>query len=278
MGIVRREGKWRLDKQDNGVYEVTYKKNPELKIITEDYEPSGFADERDDFTIQTREVSSFSEAEQLFEKMADGEPSMSGFVLPTPNVASDPIGADLDSNGENALSDIPPAGLFFGGIIIGGYLIQRTGLAFESPTFLVGAGFLLLPIAVLGLTYRVYQKDGAGAAVEFLISSEDEDPSGTSTAAQNKEEDVEKTPPAPKKMKENIFFDRAEQRCEWCNERTNSPEIHHIEPRSEGGPNEYDNLIGLCPGCHSQADKGGISKTKLRSKVSRQMNEWDGPN
>lgn len=75
-------------------------------------------------------------------------------------------------------------------------------------------------------------------------------------------------------MRNDIIFERADQKCEWCGERTDSPEVHHIEQRSEDGSNEYDNLIALCPGCHALADKGGISKTKLEEKTSRQMDQW----
>lgn len=75
-------------------------------------------------------------------------------------------------------------------------------------------------------------------------------------------------------MKDDIFFERADQECEWCGERTDAPGVHHIEPRSEDGPHEYDNLIALCPTCHRKADKAAISKTKLKAKTSRQMDQW----
>ncbi|MFP8958140.1 HNH endonuclease [Natrialbaceae archaeon A-CW3] len=66
-----------------------------------------------------------------------------------------------------------------------------------------------------------------------------------------------------------MYFERASQKCEWCDERVDHPEVHHIRPRSEGGPNTRSNLIVLCPGCHRKADSGGISQTKLRAKVRR---------
>jgi hypothetical protein len=277
MGVVRREGDWRLDKQDDGVYEVTYEHQPELKIITSDYEPTGFNDERNDVSIGVREVSSYSEAEQMFEEMAQGSPSMAGgFDMGVPNSNEGGLDADLGLDGEDGdLPDLPPGGLLLVGAIMCGFLIQQSGFNTGSTVFLIGAAFLLLPLAVLGLTIRVYQTEGAGAAIEYLVTVQ-EDESQPSSAS-NTDDSTEKTPPAPKKEKDAIYFERADQRCEWCEERTDSPEIHHIEPRAEGGSNDYRNLIALCPGCHSKADKGGISKTILRSKVSRQMDEWSKP-
>lgn len=79
MSVVRREGKWRLHKQQDGLYEVTYEKQLELKIFTDDYSSSGILDGRDDPTTQSREVASFSEAEQLFEDIVNGNES-TGFL------------------------------------------------------------------------------------------------------------------------------------------------------------------------------------------------------
>lgn len=78
MGVVRREGNWRLEKHDDGVYEVTYNDQSELRVITSDYEPTGFNDKRNDFTIPVREVQSFTEAEELFEQKATDH-SQTGF-------------------------------------------------------------------------------------------------------------------------------------------------------------------------------------------------------
>lgn len=41
-------------------------------------------------------------------------------------------------------------------------------------------------------------------------------------------------------------------------------ELHHIIPISEGGSNEMENLILLCPNCHKEADVGLISEEILR--------------
>jgi hypothetical protein len=36
-------------------------------------------------------------------------------------------------------------------------------------------------------------------------------------------------------------------------------EIHHIEPRSDGGNNEPENLLAVCPNCHTKITKGIVS-------------------
>jgi 5-methylcytosine-specific restriction endonuclease McrA len=83
-----------------------------------------------------------------------------------------------------------------------------------------------------------------------------------------------KTKPAPENLKNTLYFERAMQHCEWCNEWVDTPEIHHIIPRSEGGPNLAKNLIVLCPNCHKKADLGIISRSKLEYKLDRQMQNW----
>lgn len=273
MGTVRREGDWRLEKREDGVYEITHKNRSELKILTADYQPSGLMDERNDFSIQIREVESFSDAEQLFHEMAQGAPSTRDFDTTIPRI--DEVGFDNDLGWEDNgdLPDLPPGGFFFVGAIAGGFLLQQAGLVIESPLFIIGVGLLFLPIAVLGRTYHVYRTEGTSAALEYFVSVDHADEE-TQLSSSEDSDSPEKTPPTPESMKDDIYFERANQHCEWCDERTDSPEIHHIKPRSEGGPNDYENLIGLCPGCHRKADKGGISRTKLRSKVSRQMDSW----
>lgn len=41
-------------------------------------------------------------------------------------------------------------------------------------------------------------------------------------------------------------------------------EIHHIIPWSKCQKHSYDNLIALCPNCHSLADRGKIDRKSLR--------------
>lgn len=176
-------------------------------------------------------------------------------------------GSRLDVGGEDTdLSDVPPAGLLLGGLIVGGFLIAQSGLAVGSPSFLIGGAFLLLPLWVTALTYRVYADEGAGAAVDFLLTAEGDD-SGSSGSD---DDGPERTPPAPESLKNDLYFERADRQCEWCWEDLDSHDTHHIKPREEGGPNEAENLIVLCPNCHChrKADRTVISRSNLRRRVS----------
>jgi|GEM_PF-563569 len=274
MGVVRREGNWRLEKHQDGVYEVTYQNQSELKILTDDYEPTGFDNEHNDFTTPIREVQSFSEAENIFHEMAENG-SSSGFSTQSmgiSQVSSGEIDTSLGSVTDEDTPPLPLGGLLLVAIVAGGFAIQQGGFDPSSPVTLLGIGLLGVGVIVLGQTYLVYASDGARAAVKYLTTVDKEE---TQTSESESANETEKTPPAPNHMKEDIYFERADQECEWCGERTDSPEVHHIEPRSEGGANDYDNLIALCPKCHRKADKGGISKTKLRGKVSRQSDQWE---
>jgi hypothetical protein len=42
------------------------------------------------------------------------------------------------------------------------------------------------------------------------------------------------------------------------------PEVHHIKPVAEGGSDEFENLIALCPNCHGMADRGEIDRKAMR--------------
>ena len=42
--------------------------------------------------------------------------------------------------------------------------------------------------------------------------------------------------------------------CEMCKSKgryTTATEVHHIKPLSEGGTNDFENLMALCKPCHS---------------------------
>ena len=43
--------------------------------------------------------------------------------------------------------------------------------------------------------------------------------------------------------------------CEMCKREgryTDATEVHHIKPLSEGGTNDFENLMPLCKSCHSR--------------------------
>ncbi|MFB6200106.1 MAG: hypothetical protein ABEJ83_04455 [Candidatus Nanohaloarchaea archaeon] len=73
MGVVRREGKWALEKKQDGVYIITARDEPQAKVITDEYVPeSDFSDERNDMMIEVIEVSDFDEAKEVFDDYRKG--------------------------------------------------------------------------------------------------------------------------------------------------------------------------------------------------------------
>jgi hypothetical protein len=40
--------------------------------------------------------------------------------------------------------------------------------------------------------------------------------------------------------------------CEYCGKESSTLERHHIVPKAEGGPDVCENLIDLCPDCHTK--------------------------
>ena len=73
MGVVKRDGKWRLEKKKKGVYIVSERKEAKAKIITSEYEPEGMLnDERSDLAMEVIEVKDFSEAKKEFQKYVEG--------------------------------------------------------------------------------------------------------------------------------------------------------------------------------------------------------------
>lgn len=59
---------------------------------------------------------------------------------------------------------------------------------------------------------------------------------------------------------EDMLLEQAGHRCTICREP--SYEIHHIEEIGNGGSTEYENLIVLCPNCHTRVHREGIPSKK----------------
>jgi len=62
-----------------------------------------------------------------------------------------------------------------------------------------------------------------------------------------------------KRVKEESGF-----RCSWCG--CYLTVRHHIYPHSLGGPHSEDNLILLCPNCHTDVHSGRIHEEDLRER------------
>lgn len=52
-------------------------------------------------------------------------------------------------------------------------------------------------------------------------------------------------------------------RCVSCRRRK-PLQLHHVTPRSQGGPDTMDNAVALCHDCHAQQDGGGWQRYRPR--------------
>lgn len=59
--------------------------------------------------------------------------------------------------------------------------------------------------------------------------------------------------------------------CELCGKPCYGNEPHHIIPRGAGGPDIKENLIQLCPICHTNTHSGHHSKEELFSIVGLRL-------
>ncbi|MFB6200107.1 MAG: HNH endonuclease [Candidatus Nanohaloarchaea archaeon] len=174
---------------------------------------------------------------------------------------------DLSSHPEEDINwrEIPPIGALFAIILFAGYTLLENPISGDMAYLnWVIAGFGIIGVLYfLYQTYRKYQENGITRAVGWMITAPAER-DGTTSSTENQ---TEKVPPPSNSLKNELYFERADQQCEWCGEDIDAPEVHHITPRSEGGSNDRSNLIVLCPNCHRKADKGVMSKSKLQYKV-----------
>ncbi|MFC6716999.1 HNH endonuclease [Natrialbaceae archaeon GCM10025810] len=174
-------------------------------------------------------------------------------------------------SGRKSTSDeeggLAPIVILVASLVFGGYVV------FERP-FDIGPTYvwvIVLLLSIAGLLYvawgfdDVRKESGVHAAVNWLFSDLDEE-----SRSQVSDSTTEKTPPASESLKNELRLDRAGGQCEYCVEEIDLLEVHHIKPRSEGGPNTRKNLIVLCPNCHRKADRGVYSRSELKHKVKQQ--------
>jgi len=175
------------------------------------------------------------------------------------------------SNSEASIEDLPPIGIALIAICFGGYTIWNIPTTLGSSTAYAWWGILAISVVgglyvIIGF-YNTASEKGILVAFEWLF-----DPVGESKeAGGNQSSETEKTPPAPESLRNELYFERADRRCEWCDDEIDYHEVHHINPRSEGGSNDPKNLIVLCPNCHNKADNGVVSRSKLKYRVQEQM-------
>lgn len=70
-------------------------------------------------------------------------------------------------------------------------------------------------------------------------------------------------PAIPADLKRKVLIE-AGHRCAIPTCRHIEVEVHHIVPWAEGREHKYENLIALCPNCHSLADREKIDRKSLR--------------
>ncbi|MFP8958139.1 hypothetical protein ACLI4Y_15560 [Natrialbaceae archaeon A-CW3] len=197
IGVVRREGNWRLEKIDNGFYEITYENQTEVQVFTPKYNPGVF-DERNGLVVPVEEVGSFSEAEALFTEMAQnsGSSQVAGFGSLGGNSG---IEATNDSGGAieddfRDIDNVPPGGFAVVLLAVGGFVVYSFGFALDSIPFLVGLLMIAIGTIIFGWAALLFKTQSPRAAWDFLTTLQEDD----SSAKTNGEEDqkIEKTPPA----------------------------------------------------------------------------------
>lgn len=70
-------------------------------------------------------------------------------------------------------------------------------------------------------------------------------------------------PAIPVELKRQILVEVG-HRCAIPTCRFPTIEIAHIEPYEKVKEHRYENLLALCPNCHTRADKGEIDRKSLK--------------
>lgn len=52
--------------------------------------------------------------------------------------------------------------------------------------------------------------------------------------------------------------------CVACGTRNASIEVHHVDPKENGGSDEIENLVALCPNCHREYQGNDSKRTRLK--------------
>jgi len=72
---------------------------------------------------------------------------------------------------------------------------------------------------------------------------------------------IRKKTKIPQSLRDKLLVE-AKHQCSKCHEKTTH--IHHIVSRADGGTDEYENLIVLCPTCHDNVHMEHITSDQLR--------------
>ena len=59
---------------------------------------------------------------------------------------------------------------------------------------------------------------------------------------------------------------RSHYTCVWCRGRQAFLQVHHIIPQAQGGANDLQNAVALCPNCHTLIGNNSDIRKQLREK------------
>lgn len=74
---------------------------------------------------------------------------------------------------------------------------------------------------------------------------------------------AQERPSIPAELKRSVLVE-AGHRCAIPTCRTTTMELAHIEPWAKVQEHTFDNIIALCPNCHTRFDKGEIDRKSMR--------------
>jgi hypothetical protein len=255
-----------LEKIEEGYYEITHQNTPEAQILTPEF-TAGMAPPSNP-ALPTHEVDSYREAEGIFEELSqESQSRTAGLEMEGGNPNShNPIGGDLEVSGGHGdeslnLDEITPGTLAIGLIILGWAFLHTFGINLNENFSLFGIGAFSGGILLMGYAGYIAWNDGISSAIGFLTTT----PADSNNGSAN--DGTQKTPPLSQRKKTKLIHDRADRRCEFCGEKSDHLEVHHIVPRAEGGPNIARNLIVLCPEDHRKADDAVHKRDQLRYQV-----------
>lgn len=65
-------------------------------------------------------------------------------------------------------------------------------------------------------------------------------------------------------MSRRALFARDDYECQYCGDKTSSPEIDHIHPRSKGGGNDWLNVVCCCRKCNGRKADRDLAETGMK--------------
>lgn len=153
---------------------------------------------------------------------------------------------------------LPPWALILIAIVLAAVFIWRA-----VPKHIIYLSIGIAVVIIGAVSYLVIKKHGTGLFKNIGKKIYE----GLKTRQEETQRQVDVVPPLTVDERAQLI-DAVGGRCENRNCRNElTLEVHHIEPRAQGGSNKLNNLIVLCASCHNLADKGEPSKAQLREWI-----------